>query len=320
LKIAMLGAGALGCSMGSALAETGVPVWLINRRVGHVEAIRRRGLRVRDGAREIDVRVAAASDAAQVRAEAGTMDLVVVLVKSFHTRQAMTEALPLVGPQTAVLTLQNGLGHEELLAEVVGPQRVLAGKTYCGGVMLGEGHVARTLQGRETIIGELDGSVSARVQEVAQVFGGAGIATQVSSNIVGAMWDKLFVNVATGALSAITRLDYGGLYSAPEVEACALAAVAEAMRVARAQGVRISSDDPRQSWAKAAAGLPSAFKASMLQSLEKGSVTEIDFVNGAVVEQGRRVGIPTPVNQTLVACVKGIERALPSSAGASTRH
>ena len=158
------------------------------------------------------------------------------------------------------------------------------------------------------------------MQEVAQVFGGAGIATQVSSNIVGAMWDKLFVNVATGALSAITRLDYGGLYSAPEVEACALAAVAEAMRVARAQGVRISSDDPRQSWAKAAAGLPSAFKASMLQSLEKGSVTEIDFVNGAVVEQGRRVGIPTPVNQTLVACVKGIERALPSSAGASTRH
>jgi 2-dehydropantoate 2-reductase len=125
------------------------------------------------------------------------------------------------------------------------------------------------------------------------------------------MWDKLLVNVATGALSGITRLTYGDLYAVPEVEACAVAAVAEAMAVAKAAGIALGSTEPRQAWVKAADGLPAAFKASMLQSLEKGSVTEIDFVNGAVVRWGAKYGVPTPVNQALVACIKGIERALP---------
>jgi 2-dehydropantoate 2-reductase len=118
------------------------------------------------------------------------------------------------------------------------------------------------------------------------------------------------VNVATGALSGITRLTYGELYKLPEVEACAVAAVAEAMAVAKAKGIALTVTDPHQPWVKAAAGLPAEFKASMLQSLEKGSVTEIDFVNGAVVRWGAKLGVPTPVNQTLVACMKGVERGL----------
>jgi 2-dehydropantoate 2-reductase len=132
----------------------------------------------------------------------------------------------------------------------------------------------------------------------------------VSENILGTIWDKLLVNVATGALSAITRLAYGQLYCLPELQACAIAAVAEAMLVARASGIKLSTDDPSAPWIKAAAGLPPDFKSSMLQSLEKGMPTEIDYVNGAVVSQGFKVGIPTPVNQTLVACIKGIERGL----------
>jgi 2-dehydropantoate 2-reductase len=124
------------------------------------------------------------------------------------------------------------------------------------------------------------------------------------------IWEKLLVNVATGALSAITKLPYGLLYQVPEVEACAVAAVAEAMAVAQASGITLTTTDPRTPWVKAAAGLPFEFKASMLQSIEKGSVTEIDFVNAAVVAQGRKYGVPTPVNQTLVACLKGIESLL----------
>jgi 2-dehydropantoate 2-reductase len=96
----------------------------------------------------------------------------------------------------------------------------------------------------------------------------------------------------------------------PEIEATAIAAVAEAMAVARASGVKLSIQSPRDAWVMAAEGLPYEFKTSMLQSLEKGSITEIDFINGAVVRQGERLGVPTPVNRTLVACIKGIERRL----------
>jgi 2-dehydropantoate 2-reductase len=233
-----------------------------------------------------------------------------VLVKSFHTREVMTSARPIVGDHTLVMSLQNGLGHEDVLAEVVGRARVLAGKTYTGGVMLAPGHIMVGTEGKETLIGELDGSLSERVQRIAAVFNGAGLITTVSQNILGTMWDKLLVNVATGALSAITRLPYGALYQVPEVEACAIAAVAETIAVAQASGIQLQTTDPRAPWVKAAAGLPYEFKASMLQSLEKGSVTEIDFVNGAVVCQGAKCGVPTPVNQALVACVKGIERGL----------
>jgi 2-dehydropantoate 2-reductase len=148
-----------------------------------------------------------------------------------------------------------------------------------------------------------------RTVRVRAVTSAAGLDTTVSNNIMGTVWDKLLVNVATGALSGITRLPYGELYQVPELEACAVAAVSEAMAVAQACGVRLSITKPLDAWRRAGAGLPFEFKNSMLQSLEKGSVTEIDFINGAVVQQGARYGIPTPVNQTLVAAIKGLEKA-----------
>jgi 2-dehydropantoate 2-reductase len=125
------------------------------------------------------------------------------------------------------------------------------------------------------------------------------------------MWDKLFINVATGALSGITRLPYGHLYAVPELPAIAEMAVAEAMAVARARGVAFSLKEPLDAWRKAGAGLPFEFKASILQTLERGQATEIDFMNGAVVRMGAELGVPTPINSTLVACIKGIERGLP---------
>ena len=134
--------------------------------------------------------------------------------------------------------------------------------------------------------------------------------TTASTNIVGTMWDKLLVNVATGALCGITRLPYGWLYQLPEIEETALAAVAEGIAVAKANDIKLVSEDPQYFWKLAAEGLPPEFKTSLLQSLEKGQMTEIDFINGSVVRWGERSGIPTPVNRTLVACVKGIENWL----------
>jgi 2-dehydropantoate 2-reductase len=208
------------------------------------------------------------------------------------------------------MSLQNGLGHEDELIAVVGRERVMAGKTYVGGVLLAPGRVRIGVKDKETLIGELDGTLSFRAQAVAQAFETAGLRCIVSDNILGTMWDKLLVNVATGALAGITGLTYGELYAVPEIEQTALAAVAEAIAVAQAQGVNLSMTDPRQPWLKASAGLPPQFKTSMLQSLEKGSVTEVDFINGAVVRQGEKLNLPTPVNRTLVACIKGIERRL----------
>lgn len=308
MKIAVLGAGALGCAMGSCLSESGHEVWLINRRAEHVEAMNKHGLSVRVNGIDRYTPVKVALHAADIAAQIGTVDLLVVLVKSFHTREAITSSTSIVGPDTVVLSLQNGLGHEDVLAEVVGRDKVLAGKTYAGGVMLGPGRIIRGTDGKETYIGELDGRMTDRVQRVAEVFNAAGLITHISDNIMGTMWEKLLVNVATGALSGITHLAYGDLYQVPEVKACALAAVQEAMDVAHASGIRLSVNDPEQPWIKAAAGLPPEFKASMLQSLEKGSITEVDYVNGSVVRWGQKCGVPTPVNSTLVACLKGIER------------
>jgi len=306
MKIAFLGAGALGCAIGSALTEGGHETWLVDRFAAHVEAMCRDGLQVDDanGSRRVKVR------ATMNPAEVGPVDLVIVLVKSFHTDSAMRGALDLVGPGTLVMSLQNGLGHEDVLSEIVGRERVLAGKTYVGGVLKAPGHIQSGVNGKLTVIGELDGQVTERVRAIADAFNGAGLTTTVSDNILGTMWDKLLINVATGAITGVTGLTYGQLYEEPVLKTTALAAIEEAMAVAKAAGIRLSMSRAEEAWTLAAEGLPLTFKTSMLQSLEKGSVTEIDFINGAVVRWGKRLGVPIPVNSTLVACIKGIERAM----------
>ena len=308
MKIAILGAGALGCAMGGVLAEAGHEVWLINRNPEQVQAMSTRGLILRTAGIDRTIRVQAVTTASSVAG--GVVDLVIVLVKSFHTESAMQSATSLLGPDTTVLSLQNGLGHEDVLAGIVGRHRLLAGKTYVGGTQLGPGHVLAGTVRKLTVLGELGGGLSERALRIGRLFNAAGLDTTVSPNIASTLWDKLLVNAATGALSAITRLPYGLLYQMPELEACGVAAVAEAMAVARASCIELGIVQPVEAWRMAGAGLPFEFKPSMLQSIEKGSITEIDYINGAVVRQGIKVGVPTPVNQTLVACIKGIERGL----------
>jgi 2-dehydropantoate 2-reductase len=306
VKICFVGAGALGCTIGGTLAKGRSEVSLVDLNQAHVEAINRDGLIMREDGVDRPVKVHAATDYSEV----GVVDLVIVLVKSNYTRTAIESARSIIGPNTVVMSLQNGLGQEDVLAQVVGKDRLLAGKTYVGGVLLAPGHVMAGVAGKLTYIGELDGSVSPRVTRVAEEFTQAGLNTIVSLNIVGTIWDKLLINVATGAISGITDLPYGGLYKVPEVEAAAVAAVAEAMAVAKAQGVVLSIQEPRDAWVMAGEGLPFEFKPSVLQSLERGLTTEVDFINGSVVRAGKACGIPTPVNETLVACIKGIEHRL----------
>ena len=209
MKICMLGSGALGSALGGVLTEGGNDVWLIDAWAGHVDAMTSRGLTLRVGGVDRTVKVKARTSPDGI----GPADLVVVLVKSYHTREAIEKAGAIIGPDTVVMSLQNGLGHEEILADVVGKQHVLAGKTYAGGVLLGPGHVIAGTKDKYTYIGELDGRITERATRIAETFTRAGLPTEVSANIMGTMWDKLLINVATGALAGITRLPYGGLYT-----------------------------------------------------------------------------------------------------------
>jgi 2-dehydropantoate 2-reductase len=304
MKFAILGAGALGSAIGGVLTEAGHEVVLITRNRAHVDAINQTGLVLRTDGVDRIVRARAAASAQGLP----PVDCVILLVKSAQTYEAMAASASLLGPDTSILSLQNGLGHEDILADVVGKQRVLLGKTYVGGQIIAPGHVICGHMGKDTHIGELDGAVSPRVQAIAAAFNAAGLVTMVSDNIMGTVWDKLFINVATGAISGITRLAYGELYQMPQLQDCGVAAVAEAMQVAKARGVRTSIADPLQAWRKAGAGLPAEFKPSILQTLERGVRSEVDFINGAVVQLGAQLGVPTPVNATLWACIKGIEK------------
>jgi 2-dehydropantoate 2-reductase len=292
--------------MGGALALAGHDVVLVTRNEAHVDAIRLGGLRLDDGA---TVRVASVG-ATTGYDGLGTADLVIVLVKSFDTEAAVRTALPVIGAETTVLTLQNGVGCEEIITSIVGAERVVPGRTFVGGRIVEPGVVEYGIEGRHTTVGELDGAKSARIEAIAAAFSAAGMATSISDDIAVLMWEKLFVNVATGAWSALTGLPYGELSVHPDVETMAIATVAEAMAVAHGLGVTVTTTDPSVPWRRAWEGLPYGFKASMLQSIEKGSRTEVDVMHGAVSRGGRQAGVPTPINDTLWAAVRGLERHL----------
>jgi 2-dehydropantoate 2-reductase len=187
---------------------------------------------------------------------------------------------------------------------------VIAGRTFVGGHIVEPGRVEYGIGGRLTTIGELDGARTPRIEAIADAFTRAGMETVISDDIAVLMWEKLFVNVATGAWSALTGLPYGELSVHPDVEAMAIATVAEAIEVARALGIAVTTTDPAVPWRRAWEGLPYGFKASMLQSVDKGSRTEVDVMHGAVCRGGRAAGVPTPINDTLWAAVRGLERRL----------
>ena len=306
MQVCVIGAGSLGSAVGGKLAAAGNDVVLVTRNRDHVDAINSGGLVLNDGVAERSVEVAATTDYKGL----APVDLAILLVKSFDTHAAIEAASPVLGPQTTVLTLQNGVGCEQTIADVIGPDRVVAGRTFIGGRITSPGTVEFGVVGRRTTIGELDGSLTPRIQAIADTFESAGMEVDISTDITVMMWEKLLVNVATGAWSAVTGLPYGELSVHPEVEVMAIATVAEAMAVARGLGIEIVTVDPEVPWRRAWEGLPYGFKASMLQSIEKGSQTEVDVMHGAVCRGGRRAGVATPINDTLLAAVKGLERRL----------
>jgi 2-dehydropantoate 2-reductase len=306
MKIYILGAGALGCVFGGVLHQAGQDVTLLCNSRLQADTINDTGLDIQIGKNIQNTNI----KAAQVGDNLPIPDLMVILVKSQHTFAALQSVQNCIGQNTTIVSLQNGMGHEEVISQFVPKSQILGGKTYVGGVRLAHNRIIAGYETKQTIFGEFDGQISPRVQHITAIFTEAGLATQISDNILGTMWDKLFINVSTGAISGITGLCYGDLYQIQELENIAIGAVEEAINIAKTMGIETTVPNGKTAWTMASAGLPYEFKPSMLQSLEAGNKTEIDFINGYIVKKGKELGIATPINQTLVACMKGVEKKM----------
>lgn len=302
MKIAIIGAGAMGSLFGGRLALAGEEVWLLDVWEEHVRTIREQGLTIVTAAKEIPTRPNATTKIDEI----GQADLVIIFVKSTVTKAAAQTAKRLLGPASVVLTLQNGYGNAETIASVVGADRVIAGTTAQGATLLGPGRIMHGGSG-ETHIGELGGGRSERLETIATTFTRAGIPTVGDDNVTALIWGKLIINVGINALTGITGLKNGQLTDYDETKEVLSMAVEEAVAVANAAGVTLPYADPVDK-VLAIAVATAENRSSMLQDLSGGRTTEIDAINGAVVREGFRRGIPTPVNRTLTMLVKTLEK------------
>jgi len=293
-KVAVMGAGAVGCYYGGMLARAGHPVVLIAR-AQHVEAIRRGGLRMETKTFDEYVPVEASAEASAVQ----DAELVLFCVKSPDTEAAGAQLRPYLSPSALVLCLQNGVDNAERLRSVLPPQQVAAAVVYVASEMAGPGHVRH--HGR----GELVIEPSAASPAVAQALIAAGVPTEISDNVRGALWLKLIINCAYNALSAISQRPYGEVVAGAGVADVMREVVDECLAVAKADGV-IVAGDAHAAVRKIVETMPSQYS-STAQDLARGKKTEIDYLNGLVVRRGEALRLPTPANRVLWALVKLIE-------------
>lgn len=313
MKIAVLGAGAMGSLFGGLLSISGEEVWLVDPWKEHMEAVAKDGLRIRRLS-EGDTLVAHPR-AVTSPESVGPCDLMLIFVKSYVTSSAIRNATSLIGPNTYCLTLQNGLGNIEAISDTTGAERILAGVTAHGATMVGPGEIVHAGRGKTTIgwpfagqekRREVSEQASMMLSEVARVFVKAGIKTEVSENVLVPIWEKLLVNVGINALTAILRVPNGLLLSYDETRGLVRMAVEEAALVAEAKGVPVARDIVSRVYE--VAERTGRNKSSMLQDIMAGRKTEIGTINGMVVLEGKRLGVPVPVNEVLTNLVGALEK------------
>jgi len=299
VRVAVLGAGAVGCFFGGMLARAGHPVTLIGRPV-HVEAIRKAGLHFQGQKFDEHIPIQASTEANAVRGAR----LVLFCVKSTDTEQAAGQIAPFLDRDSVVVNLQNGVGNTECIQARVS-QPVIPAVVYVATEMAGPGHLKHHGRG-DLVIGALDKKdLSSELKFVKETFESAGVPVKISDNVAGELWAKLVVNCAYNAVSAITQLPYGEMIKGDGVRALMRDVVEEALAVAKASGVQMASDMMARTY-EIAAAMPAQYS-STAQDLARGKPTEIDHLNGYVVRRGEALGVPTPANRTLHALVKLIE-------------
>lgn len=297
----IVGPGAMGCLFAARLKKADYDVTLLDYKKERAELINDQGIVVEGVSGEYTVKVPT------VAGEVPTPpDLVLICVKSNKTREAGQAIKPWHTLETVIVTLQNGVGNLEILEETFGRGRVLGGVTSEGATLLGPGKIRHAGQG-ETIIGP-KGYPDSQAEMIISAFKKAGFQSSSVDNVNDLIWGKLIINVGINALTAITRLKNGRL---PELEGTRLImeeAVKEAVTVVNAKNIQLPYPDPLGrviEVCRATAGNV----ASMLQDVLKERITEVDFINGAIVREGEKMGIPTPVNRTLTYLVQAIQEA-----------
>ena len=309
MRIAVMGAGGIGGNLGGLLARDGNEVTLIARGA-HLEAIRSRGLSVKMPGDEFTVEVQATDDPAQ----AGSADLVIFAVKTYHNSEAIPAMRPLVGKDTSVLSLQNGVETGGELARVLGWECVLPGTAIFGAFIESPGVIVNRGLVPNVEFGEIDGSESPRVKSIADALSKAGISTRISADVTKALWAKYMVLPTAAGMTCAARTLIRPLLELPEARAMLIDSMREVEAIGRAKGIQMDSDVVEKSM-ELLEHVPWDYKVSMHVDIDRGAPLELEAFNGAVVRMGKELGVPTPVNQFLYTVLKPHMDGTPGTAG-----
>lgn len=304
LRVAVIGPGAIGLFFGGLLSRLGLDVWFLDKSKERAAHLNRQGLLFEGAGAGKRSPLKVTSNAASI----GPSDLVLVCVKSYDTESAASLLQSLIHQNTLVLTLQNGLGHVEVLKKFLLERQIAIGVTFHGVTLVETGHIRHAGEG-PTYIGSFlpDEKMRGQLVKLAEILTAAGLVTEVVENIEEIVWNKLFINVGINALSALTRLKNGDLVKFPEIQNLMAMAITEALAVARGKGLRANPKAVEE--ARAACLATAENCSSMLQDVLGKKRTEIEAINGAVVKEAKTLSIATPVNEALTLLVRGIEKS-----------
>ncbi len=302
MKIAVIGAGGVGGYYGGLLAKSGHEVHFVARGE-HLQAIKTDGLQIRSFFGDFLVKPAQATDDP---AQIGEADLILICTKTYRTEEAVRSAAPMVRASTTVLSLQNGVDAAERIGAVLGHAHMLAGATWISSAIEAAGVISQVSDFRRIVVGELDGSLSARLQATVDAFSQAGIATETSDNIVRVLWSKLVFISAAAAFGSITRLPMAAYRSVPQTRYLITALMHETAAVATACGARLDADVVDKSLAFVDRAGPT-IKASMQLDIEAGRPSEIESLIGVIGRKGKEKGVDTPIADTLYGLLLPID-------------
>lgn len=302
MKICVIGCGAVGSLFAAHLAKAGeAEIWAYDVWKEHTDAIREHGLRL-SGAAEFTARLKATSNPRELP----LCDYGVVATKAIHTRSAISQTAHIFDENSAVCSVQNGVGNEEIIAEHV--KCVIRGTTFPAGHPVAPGHVGYDIKG-DTWIGPFEPTHTpmAKVEELAGLMTRSGMNTIALKDARGAQWTKLIFNASTNPVGALTLLHHGAATRFAPTGQLFDDLIGEGEAVAKRLGIELHGD-PRQLVQKGA-NAPGKHRASMLQDVMARRQTEVDFMNGAIVQWGEKTGVPTPLNKVMWALIKGLEHS-----------
>jgi len=307
MRIAIIGAGGVGGAFGAALAKAGADVTFLARGA-HLAAMRSRGLRVLGPRGDIHLAPTQATDNA---GEIGPVDLVLFCVKLWDVESAGTAIRPLIGPQTAVIPLQNGIDAADRLIPILGKDAVMGGVAQISATIAEPGVIRQTGTFMRLVFGELDGRPSQRGAAFHALCQRAGFDSTNSTTILTALWEKFILLATNSAVVAATRLPFGRLRDDPEVFELFARGVGEVAAVGRARGVALP-DDIEARMQQATRNFPPEMMPSMAVDLLRGNRLELPWLSGKVVSLGRELGVPTPTHDVLYRVLKPYANGAPA--------